>query len=76
MAAMIDMPPTPEPPALPSEKVRDLIDYADRMAAFISAETELIGELGRAPAENNLTPLIEGWRFVAQAMRDSYDGQY
>jgi hypothetical protein len=73
---MIDMPPPPEPPALPAEKVRDLIGYADLMADFMSAEMELISELGKASPENDLTPLVEGWRFVAQAMRDSYDGQY
>jgi hypothetical protein len=76
MAAMIDMPPPPEPPPLPAEKVRGLIEYADRMVAFMQAETELIGELGRAAPENDLSPLIEGWKFVAQAMRDGYDGQY
>jgi hypothetical protein len=75
MAAMIDMPSPPEPPTLPVEKVRNLIDYAERMSAFMSAETELISELGKASPENDLPPLIDGWRFMAQAVRDSYDGQ-
>ena len=32
MAGMIEMPPPPEPPELEPDKIRALIDYADRMA--------------------------------------------
>jgi hypothetical protein len=71
---MIDMPLPPEPPELPAEKVRDLVEYADRMAAFIAAETELVGEFGRTAGQNDLTRLVEGWKFTARALRDSYDG--
>jgi hypothetical protein len=68
--------PPPEPPQLPQDKIRDLIDYADRMAAFMEAEMNLIRRLGRATSETDLEPLVEGWKFVAQAMRDSYDVRY
>ncbi len=48
MAGMIEMPPPPEPPELEPDKIRALIDYADRMAAFVEAEMKLVRELGRA----------------------------
>jgi hypothetical protein len=72
---MIEMPP-PEPPELEPYKIRALIDYADRMAAFMEAEMELVRELGRANSEKYLSELVEGWRFTAQGLRDSYDGQF
>ena len=76
MAGMIEMPPPPEPPELEPDKIRALIDYADKMAAFMEAETELLRELGRATPENDLSELVDGWRFTAQGLRDSYDGQF
>ncbi|QTG80138.1 hypothetical protein [Arthrobacter crystallopoietes] len=47
MANKTEVPP-PEPPELEPEKVRQLIEYADKMTAFMEAEMELIHELGRA----------------------------
>jgi hypothetical protein len=75
MAGMIEMPP-PEPPELKPDKIRALVEYADRMAAFMEAETELVRGLGRATPENDLSELFEGWRFTAQGLRDSYDGRF
>jgi hypothetical protein len=71
---MIEMPRPPEPPALPQEKIQELIAYADGMATFMLAEAELISELGRTTPENDLAPIIEGWKFTALALRESYDG--
>jgi hypothetical protein len=71
---MIDMPRPPEPPALPQEKIRELIDYADGMATFMEAEAELINELGRTTPENSLASAIGGWKFTALALWQSYDG--
>ncbi|MFF2245887.1 hypothetical protein ACFVTM_17085 [Arthrobacter sp. NPDC058130] len=71
MAGLIEMPP-PEPPELEPDKIRALINYADKMATFMEAETELARELGRAAPENDLSELIEGWKFTAQGLRDSY----
>ncbi len=76
MAGMIEMPPPPEPPELEPDKIRALIDYADKMAAVMEAQMELARELGRATPENNLSELVDGWRFTAQGLRDSYDGQF
>ena len=76
MAGMIEMPPPPEPPELEPDKIRALIDYADRMAAFMEAEIKLSRELGKTTPENYLSELVEGWRFTAQGLRDSYDGQF
>ena len=53
MAGMIEMPPPPEPPELEPDKIRALIDYADRMAAFMEAEMELARQLVRATPEND-----------------------
>ena len=75
MAGMIEMPP-PEPPELEPDKVRALIDYADRMAAFMEAEVTLARELGKTTPEDDLSELVEGWKFTAQGLRDSYDGQF
>ena len=75
MAGMIEMPP-PEPPELEPDKIRALIDYADRMAAFIEAEIKLVRGHGRPTPENDLSELVVGWRFTAQGLRDSYDGRF
>ena len=72
VAGMIEMRP-PEPPELEPDKIRALIDYADRMAAFLEAEMELVRGLCRATPENDLSKLDEGWRFTAQGLRNSYD---
>ena len=76
MAGMIEMPPPPEPPELEPDKIRALIDYADRMAAFMEAEMKLGRELGKTTPEDDLSELVEGWRFTAQGLRDSYDGRF
>ncbi len=73
---MIEMPSVPEPPTLEPEQIKGLISYAENMAAFLQAEMELIHELGRSTAESDLNERIEGWKFTAQGLRDSYDGQY
>jgi hypothetical protein len=75
MASMIEMPRPPEPPSLPQEKIRELIAYADGMAVFMEAEVELINEMGRSATGNDLVRIIEGWKFTALALRESYDGQ-
>jgi hypothetical protein len=41
-----EIPPPPEPPDLPAEKIRALIEYAERMAASMEAENELIRRAG------------------------------
>jgi hypothetical protein len=74
MSNMIEMPRPPEPPVLPHEKIRELIAYADGMAAFMEAEAELINELGRTAPENDPAPIIQGWKFTALALRESYNG--
>ena len=76
MAGMIEMPPPPEPPELEPDKVRALIDYADRMAAFMEAEIKLGRELGKTTHDDDLSELVEGWKFTAQGLRDSYDGRF
>jgi hypothetical protein len=76
MAGMIEMPPPPEPPELEPDKVRALIDYADRMAAFMEAEMKLGRELGKTTSEDDLSELVEGWKFTAQGLRDIYDGRF
>ncbi|MET1063420.1 MAG: hypothetical protein ABWX85_00440 [Arthrobacter sp.] len=73
---MIEMPPPPEPPELEPDKVRALIDYADKMAAFMEAEIKLGRELGKTTPEDDLSELVEGWKFTAQGLRDSYDGRF
>lgn len=52
LTGMIEMP-TPEPPELEPDKIRALIDYADRMAAFMEAEMELARQLVTATPEND-----------------------
>lgn len=76
MTGMIEMPPPPEPPVLEPEKIRALIDYAEKMAEFMEAEMQLQRELGKATPENDLSGLVTGWRFTAQGLRDSYDQQF
>ena len=76
MTCMIEMPPPPEPPALEPDKIRALIHYADKMAAFMEAQVELTRHLGRTAPEDDMSELVEGWKFVAQGLRDSYDGQF
>lgn len=46
------------------------------MAAFTQEEMELVSELVKANPENDLTELVDGGKFSAQGLRDSYDGQY
>ena len=36
------------------EKIKALIDYAEKMTAFIEAEIELVHEIGKSPAESGL----------------------
>ena len=76
MAGMIEMPPPPEPPELEPDKVRALIDYADRMAAFMEAEIKLGRDLGKTTPEDDLSELVEGWKVTAQGLRDSSDGRF
>ncbi|MFF2317421.1 hypothetical protein ACFVTE_14265 [Arthrobacter sp. NPDC058097] len=66
----------PEPPDLPAMKIRELIDYADRMAASMEAEMKVVRRLGRASPEHDLSEIIAGWKFTALAIRESYDGQF
>lgn len=75
MAGMIEMLP-PEPPELEPDKIRALIVYAERMAACMEAEMELGRQLGRATPESDLSELVDGWRFTAQGLRDSYYGRF
>ncbi|MBT2550570.1 hypothetical protein [Arthrobacter sp. ISL-65] len=65
----------PQPPDLPAEKIRALIDYADRMAASMEAEVDMIRRAGKASPEHDLGEIIEGWRFTSLAIRESYDGR-
>lgn len=60
MAGMIEMPPPPEPPELEPDKIRALIDYAGKMAAFMEAEMELVRSLGRTGPERDLGELVGG----------------
>lgn len=78
MAGMIKMPPSPEPPELEPDKIRALIEYADRMAEYMEAEKKLDHEPGMAGSSSDkyLSGLVQGWRFTAQGLRDSYDGQF
>lgn len=78
MAGMIVMPPPPEPPELEPDKIRALIDYADKMAEYMGAEMDLIHEHDEADTSSDryLSGLVEGWKFTAQGLRDSYDGQF
>ncbi|WP_140416407.1 MULTISPECIES: hypothetical protein [Arthrobacter] len=66
----------PEPPELPAEKIRELIDYAEQMAAAMEAEMKVVRRLGRASPEHDLTKIIEGWKLVALSIRESYDGRF
>ncbi|MBT2546903.1 hypothetical protein [Arthrobacter sp. ISL-65] len=66
----------PEPPDIPAEKIRELIDYANRMAASMEAEMKVVRRLGRASPEHDLSEIIEGWRFTSLAIRESYDGRF
>jgi hypothetical protein len=77
MTGMMEMPsPFPEPPELEPDKIRALIDYAEKVAAYYEAEMKLMRELGRATPDDHLSELVTGWRFTAQGLRDSYDGQF
>jgi hypothetical protein len=77
MAAMIEMPPSPpEPPELEPDKIRALIDYAEKTASWLEAEMKLMREHGRTAPDEDLSGLVAGWRFTAQGLRDSYDGQF
>lgn len=66
----------PEPPDLPAEKIRQLIDYADRMAAAMEAEMKVADSLGGVFPDHRLNDTIAGWRFTALAIRESYDGGF
>ncbi|RAM36119.1 hypothetical protein [Arthrobacter globiformis] len=66
----------PEPPDLPAQKIRELIDYADRMATSMEAEMDMIRRLGKASPEHDLGEIIAGWKFTALAIRESYDGRF
>lgn len=46
------------------------------MGTFVEAQMELARQLGRATPENDLSELVEGWRFTAQGLRDSFDGRF
>jgi hypothetical protein len=66
----------PEPPELPAGKIRELIDYADQMAASMEAEMKVVRRLDRASPEHDLSESIAGWRFTSLAIRESYDGRF
>ena len=76
IAGMIEMPTPPEPPELEPDKIRALIDYADKQAAYVEAEMKLMRELGRTTPDDDLGELVAGWKFTAQGLRDSYDGRF
>jgi hypothetical protein len=74
---MIEMPPPfPEPPELEPDKIRALIDYAEKVAAYYEDEIKRMRELGKSTPENDLSELIAGWKFTALGLRESYDGQF
>jgi hypothetical protein len=56
---------------LEPEKIKALIDFAEKMAAFVEAEMELVHEIGGSPAESGLTELVDGCKFTAEGLRDS-----
>lgn len=65
----------PDPPDLPPGKIRELIDYAERMAVSMEAEMKAC-RLGKASPEHDLSEIIAGWKFTALAIRERYDGQF
>jgi hypothetical protein len=77
MAGMIEMPPPfPEPPELEPDKIRALIDYAEKVAAYYEDEMKLMRELDRATPGDDRSGLVTGWKFTALGLRESYDGQF
>jgi hypothetical protein len=73
---MIEVPP-PKLPALEPAEIRGLIAYADDMADFMQAEMERsVSSARQIQRKNDLTELVDGSKFTAQGLRDSYDGQY
>lgn len=63
----------PEPPPLDAATVRDLVAYAEHVAEHL--EREITEAEARGLDTAPLPRLVEGWRFVATAIAESYDGR-
>ncbi|MHA7262460.1 hypothetical protein ACX80W_04545 [Arthrobacter sp. TMN-37] len=66
----------PIPPDLSGAQIRALIQYAERMRIYMEIELSRADEDGLGHAALHLPAVIEGWRFTAQAISETYDGEF
>ena len=66
----------PDPPDLSGPQISALIQYAERMRVYMEVELSRADEDGRGHAALHLPAVIEGWRFTAQAISETYDGRF
>lgn len=64
-------PEPPSPPHLDREKVVELVSYAERNVLLLQWEERELRRLNRDSSD--LLPIIQGWEFMAIALRESYD---
>lgn len=73
---MTSFPVPPEPPRLKADQIRGLIRYAEQMSEYMEAEIARANAEGMGHAVLHLPEIVEGWRFTALAIRETYDGTF
>lgn len=63
---MTDVP--PELPAVPAEALTAIADYAEELARWLDEEQAEAARHGHTPGSQQ--PPIDGWTFVAEALRE------
>jgi hypothetical protein len=66
----------PEPPDLSEPQIRPLIRYAEDMKVYLEVEFSRANDDGLGHASLHLPAIIEGWRFTARAISETYDGRF
>lgn len=60
-----------DPPALPREKVAELVSYAEHIVEMMQLEEQELRGMNHDTAE--FPDVIQGWQFMALALRETYD---
>lgn len=66
----------PKPPELSASQIRALVEYAQKMAEYMEVEISHANETGMGHAALHLPAVVEGWNFTAQAIAETYDGEF
>ncbi len=73
---MVFFHPPPHPPELSADQIRALIKCAEKMAAYMEDEITNANRAGIGHTVLHLPAVVEGWRFTATAISETYDGEY